>query len=185
MDGTVYLDAAIHTTRLWEGRGIIGTQESRAADERSVRLLTSYLGEVVQRACEKFGGDLMGAFHRQYGDIFFACIADFRKVFPWPQAAPTMSRIREGLREGFTYLGGEYDAAGFNEAQLLGGVSVVDQRAVVEQQLPDEVGGYADDASMVVPLNEAAVAAAQYYPAVDPVQLDRLAGRLAWGYSGP
>jgi hypothetical protein len=191
MDGTVYLDAAIHTTRLWEGRGIIGTQESRAADGRSVRLLTSYLGEVVQKACEKLGGDLMGAFHQQYGDIFFACIADFRRVFPWPQAAPTVSWINEGLREDFqngfragmpsrSTRSGEHDAAG----QLLGGVSIIDQRTVVEQQLPGEVGEYADDASMVVPLNEAAAAAAQYYPA-DPVQLDRLAGRLARGYSGP
>jgi hypothetical protein len=38
---------------------------------------------------------------------------------------------------------------------------------------------------MVVPLNEAAVAATQYYPAVDPVQLGRLTGRLVQAYIGP
>jgi hypothetical protein len=81
MCGVFYLDIEVFATRLWEGGfgGLIGSHESRAADERNVRLLTSYLGEVAQRACDKFGGDLMGVFHQQHGDVFFACIADCRE----------------------------------------------------------------------------------------------------------
>ena len=101
MFGMSYLDVEVFAIRFWEGGfgGIVGYQEPRAADERGVRLLTSYLGEAAQRACDKFWGDLLGAFHRQHGDFFFACIADYREVFPWPRVAtyPTMPRIHEGL----------------------------------------------------------------------------------------
>jgi hypothetical protein len=132
---------------------------------------------VAQRACDKFGGDLLSAFHRQHGDAFFACIADYREVFPWPRVAayPTMSRIHEGLREGFIRRS-VYDA----EGQLLESMSAVDQ-----PRPPDEVGGYVDDMSMVVSLNAAADAAALLGRLTDPAQLGRLTGKLVQSFSGP
>ena len=174
MFGMKFLDAEVFAIRFWVGGfgGIIGAQEPRAADARCVRLLTSLFGEAVQKVCDKFGGDLLGAFRRQHGGFLFACIADYRKTFPWSRAAtyPTMRRIHEGLGAGFIRTS-VYDTNGQPLENMAAAAMFNDQ-----QLAPDEAWRYVDDTTMpIVSLNAAADSAAQ---------LGRLTDELVQSFSG-
>jgi hypothetical protein len=107
MHGVRFLDSKVHTKRFWVTgfAGIASAQAHREEEARNVRMLTSFLGETMQKLCDIMGGNMLGAFQRQHGDIHFAFISDYRKTYPWPQVAsyPTMGMIYTGIGVGFIH----------------------------------------------------------------------------------
>ena len=62
--GARFLDSAVHASRFWDtgASGTPGAQAHREVEAWKVRMLTSCLGEMTQKLCDKMGGNLLGAF---------------------------------------------------------------------------------------------------------------------------